>query len=250
MGDGMKDNDKNEKRPITVSEIIGRRRMQRCEDLLLQGMTNQSQIAIALGCTQANVSIIFKKIRETWLKQDVKSAGARRREYVRRFHNAAYEAFKAWERSKQSTEEITTDYRKVKCPVCKGSGMTNETDWCEECNGDGTKTVEHVTRKIRGQAGDAAHLRVFKEMLVEAAKIECVYPSTIVNVKTRNRTDIHFGIEKGTDFSTAPLDALLDARKAIANLMNTSQTVDVIDVDPEMVREDPSENGNGNGKPR
>ncbi len=222
---------KRTRRRISEATIRRRKREQRVEDFILKGMTNQSQIAIAMGISQQAVSQYFESIRKKW-NSDSRRSNEKLREYVWRFHYAAYQAFLSYEKSRQDAEEIVTSYEQVVCKECKGSGMESEEVWCESCSGTGKKTVEHVTRKVRGQAGDSSFLRTFKECMVEAAKLEGLYPKTTVNV---NKVQANVGVQIGlTDLSRVPTERLLEIRKVVAKLAEPPITVEstpIIDVE-------------------
>ena len=205
-------------------EVLKRRR--RVEDYLLRGLTDQNSMSVALGVSQGTISLDVKEIHGRWLREEIKVSRLKRSRRVKQLEFAAQQAIDAWERSKQNAEEISTVYTPRKCADCKGTGIQDEItgNWCLTCNGDGKVMTEVVTKKIRGQVGDAVQLRLFKECVVEAAKIEGSYVRKAA--AKSNGEGGSLGINIQLDLSKAPPDLLLQAKAAYLRLTESMESRD------------------------
>lgn len=225
--------------------MIRRKRMARVEQMLLHGVTSKQLMASRLGCTDTTICNDLKLIRSQWMEDDIRKSRERRSEYIRKFHYAAQLAMTAFERSQQCTEEITTVYTPRTCPECKGKGMdpNNDEKWCGNCRGKGKILVETVTRKVKGQPGDPAFLRVYKECMTESARIENMYPHAKIVDRSRNSLQIVNKTNWNVDFKAIPQETLLEARQVLAQLLkyrDGSRVIDVTSSEPKLLEEDES----------
>ena len=128
-------------------------------------------------------------------------------------------ALASYDRSRKDAEITTTTYREVRCRDCKGTGQVSERK-CITCKGTGTLTKEDVKKKVYGQAGDPAFLRTFKECVVEAAKLEGVYPRIDTKHKPQDHTTVpsqHLHLH-GLDLTKCSPQAILAAKQALSDL--------------------------------
>lgn len=204
---------------ITQQQAEKRAREQRIEDLLLRGNTSRKKIAYALNLPIIEVANNIEQITTRWTTESIKKASYKRTLRIRQLEHAATLALASYERSRQDIEQVTTSYHKAKCSDCKGTGLIEER-WCPTCKGTGKITVEDVTKRVTGQAGDPAFLRTFKECIVECAKLEGVYPRLDPKHKPQEHTATpsqHLHLH-GLDLSKCSPQALLAAKQALAEL--------------------------------
>ena len=151
----------------TPQQIAKIQRRAKVRQDMLNGLTNQHALAVRHGVSQLTSHNDVKAILEE-MNAEQKELG--KQELVMTLHRLEdniREATNAWERSKQSKEEIRIEYHKRKCNDCNGTGMEDGDDnsehWCVVCNGDGYKVEEQVTKKVTGQAGDPRFLQERRE---------------------------------------------------------------------------------------
>lgn len=225
-----------DKRKIKRMEILRRRR--RVSDMLLRGVTSQEQMAARLGVSQPTIALDVRAIYLSWVEGDIKRAVEKRARRVRQLEFAASRSFDAFERSQQNAETVTTEYRQARCPDCRGTtwlnGDPDTEEWCPTCKGDGTIIVEHVTRQVRGQAGDSSHLGNFWRIIAEIAKMEGCYP-TQVNIRQKvvqknQQFNIGAVAVGAVDYSRVPNEVLIQAMESLERLNQAAG------------------NGSGNGK--
>ncbi len=158
------------KTPQSLARI--KRRAKVRQDML-NGLTNQNALAVRYGVSQftahLDVHAILKEMNE-----EQKDLG--KQELIMtlyRLEDNYNKASVAFERSKESKEEVRIEYQKRKCKDCDGTGMEDgnkDTNvWCVICKGDGYIIEEVVTRKVTGQAGDPRFLQERRECI----KMKC-----------------------------------------------------------------------------
>ena len=150
--------------------------MLKVEKFYLNGITNQVEIANALGVTPACISQWTKEIQQEWLKVDQENVVAQRALRSRQFDNIAQMALTSFERSCQHEEELTTTEKY--CVKCGGECIvkvtdekTKESKWarCPTCNGRGKEVIEVTKRKSR--PGNPIFLSVATAALRESCKV-------------------------------------------------------------------------------
>jgi len=152
------------------------KRLVRVDEYRCQGITDCRQIGVMEGVSHVTISKDQRELDRRYREATTRGSVKRRRLAVRRIEYVAQKAMVSYERSKQNEEQITTQYVNEECKVCKGTGMREGTDeWCDECKGKGIVEKEIVTKKVRGQAGDAAHLRITLDCFREVAKLQGLY---------------------------------------------------------------------------
>ncbi len=234
--------------------IIIRKRRHEIRQMLLQGIRSQSEMAARLGISQPAVSKHIQVIYDEWLKEDIKTTRAKIRYRVRQFEQGAQEAFVAWQKSKESEEQIITEYERKNCPECAARLENNTVDSgkkpaknaaktqpskdckiskdCKTCEGKGFILVENVTRKVTGKAGDAALLAQYNQALREAAKLEGLYIKRVKVDKPEDGGDIHLHAH-GVDWSQVPAENLLRLKREYAEAAAAANPENTMDVKSE-----------------
>ena len=152
----------------TPQQIAKINRRAKVRQDMLNGLTNQSALAVRHGVSQFTAHLDVHAILAE-MNEEQKELGKQEQIItLHRLEDNIREASNAWERSKENKEEVRIEYQKRKCKDCNGTGMENDNDdtndsWCTTCNGNGYYTEELVTRKQVGQAGDPRFLAERRE---------------------------------------------------------------------------------------
>ena len=195
---------------LSIQRVETLRRQARVEDMCLIG-TPPHQIAVALGVSRMTISRDLKDVYERWLSstprlREKRLLAIRGNEYILR------EAMLAWERSKRHAEEVSVVRTPRRCPDCK-DGLVDGGRWCESCGGAGAADNEVTTTRVKGQAGDSAHLRVAFETRKEISRLWGFGDSGKFGRKGKEAEDaqrhIHLHVQGDVDWSQAPPDLLL-----------------------------------------
>lgn len=218
MGKKKAKRGKVKQRAVSVATIAGRKRRHLVEQQLLQGQVSQTLIAAAHGVTQQTISNDIKAIAAQWLQEDIEETKAGRRQSVRRQEAIMARAAISFERSTQTSSEITI--AKKICPLCKGEPDGDSKGQCPECLGQGRILIE--TTKLISKPGDAKHLMVMHACEKEIARLKGLHKqhpkekesggntyNVLINGEGGNLA------EKYADVST---DMIIAARTAVANL--------------------------------
>jgi len=156
-----------------------RKRRQQVRDLMLHGGISTEQIARRLGVATTTVKEDIKIIEEDWLHEDIEESVHMRSKLVRHLFHSAGKAMTSFDLSKQPEEEIVITRTPKTCRNCSGLGILDENDpdseRCPKCLGEGKVFVETETRKVKGQAGDAAFLNVYNKSIEQIAKLVGVH---------------------------------------------------------------------------
>lgn len=156
-------------------EMIRRRR--RIGEMLLRGISNQDEMASAFDVDAKTIKKDVQYIHEKWLSEGVDDLDTRRRIRVKQLDSLMTLAINAFERSKKPKRESYIEQRPCDNPKCRSglvqtdSGQTE----CGRCHGQEWYTVER--EKVSQSGGDPAYLAVARAAVVEAARIEGVYPA-------------------------------------------------------------------------
>lgn len=205
-------------------EAVAKRvRRLKVRDLLLQGCSSQSEMAARIGCSQATISKDIAAIFKEWLVEDVETSHAKAAYRVRQLELGASQSFDAFQRSKQSVEQVTTEYEKVLCPSCAGKGRNGK--GCKTCDGTGAVVQENVTRRMTGQAGDPSHMSNYRAFIREMAKIEGLYQKKPDDDKPTGDV-YHQHLHLKIDWDKVPADQLLRIRSECRKLMVYGKTID------------------------
>lgn len=166
---------------LASSEKLQRQR--RIEQLVLRGFCNLQEF-MAMFCVDVNVILDdLRDIRKRW-KQEV-SEDVRDRlhtrikqiDYIQNLSINAYEISRH-QAEEYSIQDIPCDNADCIHGIIKTPEGNQE---CWRCNGEGKVTVE-ITQKL-GMPGDASFLNVAKACVIEAAKLEGLYPSSATVLK-------------------------------------------------------------------
>lgn len=195
---------------VNREAILNAKRQAIVEDYILRGVSDESQIAAALGVPVSKIGYYLKKIRERWRQSAFSELDDKRHLRVNQMMDVAKKALNSFEVSKRDAAEYTVqekcctncsgsgkDPKKktevIPCEACNGSGLEEDTPGvytrcevcdgkketsqgppCQECQGIGRIRME--TTKRKGQAGDPAFLQVAKSCIESAAKFEGLAP--------------------------------------------------------------------------
>lgn len=206
--------------PSREQVLVKEKRVQRIEKLLLQGVTNQSQIASALGCTQPSISRYVKEIQDRWKNQASEDTAHLKAQRIRQLETVMGMAFKSFEISQQNKIETTT--KTETCGDCIDGEIKRigkGTKECPRCQGTG-KIVSESQKQV-GQAGDAKYLSLIKDLIVELSKLEGHYPSNgKITALTKERFEGEIG-ERLEEFSIElPMEDLITAKSLVSKLKN------------------------------
>lgn len=194
--------------------------------LMLSGVKGLEEIAVRVGSKTQTIIGDVKYIRNQVRREEARYYSTEIAMRCRQLDDTMRRALESYEVSRRPEETINTQYVDVPCPKCEGTGKRGSGK-CKACDGVGYRTEEHVTRKVRGQAGDAAHLRVAVECIDKIARLRGLYPSKSNNDGTRK------GLEESQEMlGDVPSDVLLNARLAVGRLLEyRRRPADVIDVE-------------------
>lgn len=198
--------------------IVIRDRRQKVRGMMLQGIFAQELIAARLGCSQPTISNDIREIFRLWVAEDVETTHEEVLYRVKQLELGVSESYTAFQRSKQSVEQVTTEYVKVLCPTCVGKVNGKG---CKTCDATGAIVQENVTRRLTGQAGDASHLSNYLRFVREAAKIKGLYQKPVKRVSHQH---VHLNI----DWERVPADQLLRTKQECNRLLAYgTQAIDV-----------------------
>lgn len=218
--------------------IRARQLTQQIRELMLQGMTNQMTIAGMIGVSQPTVGKYMKRIFEGWLDYDIRTTRQLIRYRVEMLSLGAYEAFGAWEQSKQSGEATKTDEVEQRCGICNGEGKAKKAKnrKCKACGGSGKIMVENVVRTVTKQAGDPSLLRLYTDCVRGMARLEGLYVENPRNRKAQQHQHQH--IHGTIDWDKVPAEKLLAVRRAHQRALESVDTMDVPSQSIEIEEED------------
>ncbi len=220
---------------VREQQIAARQRREQVEKLWLEGVFSQRRIATELGASVKTVEKDLKHIHDTWAREDIRKSSVRRAQFVRRMEMAGRLALESFEVSKQQAEETTTQSIPRRCRDCKGAEKVNGSRTkCPACSGKGTVTVEVVTKRVKGQAGDPSFLKVYKDCMTEIARVKGLYPKEKPGGPALFGNGAKVAIVGGVDYSKVSPESVLQARQALlevaesakANALNAESTFD------------------------
>jgi len=189
-----------------------------------------AELATRFGVTNTTIHADINYLLRTWLKDEIKGVARAKMVALRRLELSAAKALDAFERSQQSIEKIVTTYKNVRCDACKGTGFVPDTvDWCDECKGEGFVVREEVVRTLVGQAGDAALLGEFRKAVETMSKIRNLFPQQKVFMDQRKQLQVNQTLT--IDYTKAPADVLLEARRVLQKLSDSMGNGQVIEAE-------------------
>lgn len=216
--------------------IVVRERRRKVAEMLIQGVQSQTEMALRLGCSQPTISNDIAAVFDQWLRDDIRKVKRLRLYRLRQLERAGLEAYQGYQISRQNAEEVHTAYERESCPECVARRIKEENTGkkpvkpsngsiCGTCGGRGYQLVENITRRVKGQAGDAALLRIYLDSLKEIAKLQGLYPKE--KDGKANGLNVHLHANK-YDFSKLSTDDLLRVKGTLDQArIEHSRTVDV-----------------------
>lgn len=191
---------------------------------MLAGVTRYAELAAKYGVSEMTICNYVKEILAEMRKRYEEQLPSQKRLMEERLMATYAQAEESYQLSKQNAVETHTAYAWVKCKSCKGSGWEGgrapkrdeDGDWCEACEGSGKVMEEQVTTRVKGQAGDSAHLAVKLAAIKEWNKLHGNYPA-----KPKEELDVN--VRAGMDLSGVPGDMLLQAMSAMARLREAAK---------------------------
>lgn len=149
----------------------------RLERLLLNGVTNQRQLAAAMGVSQQAIGHRIRDIYKRWKEEAKEQEGYLRELRINQLNMVMQKALNAYELSSKIEVNTTEEHD---CGECAGTGqleeMPGEFDPCMYCSGTGK--IEEDVVKVVEQPGDVAYLKLTKELISEMGKLDGIYPMT------------------------------------------------------------------------
>lgn len=237
---------------MPTTSIAKIRRRARVEELWLEGCT-VSDICRRTGYGRKAVAADLAIMSSRLEKEQDSALTEKRAQAVARKEHLLRTAYHAFNLSQQPEEEIKTEYQRNSCEPCEGRGRTYPQEGgegvpCTACEGRGWNEVEVITRKVKGQAGDAALLSVIRQTLGDIDKITGIHAAKEVKVSGQVEHS-HTANNPYEDLPTHKLRELrqrLEEAKAATPRIEPAQ--DAIDVDFEKTDNNAErENGQGSG---
>ena len=216
-------------------EIRDRRRRVTKAILERPGIT-QRELAAKEGVKQNTISGDIKVIMDEWVNTDVRRTKVKVAYLSHQLLHLISESYQSYLRSRQDEEEVTTRIEPHPCRDCKSTGKINDKE-CKRCEGTGKMNEEIVTRRIKGQAGDATFIRVCLDAWKEWGRINgCrVAAQAPLTLKKSQEIHIHGGTGSGgVDWSKVPADTLLKMKK----VLEEAKRLNVLDVESEETEPD------------
>lgn len=220
--------------------IASRKRRKAIWQMWLQGVRSQQEMATRLGISQPAVCNHLKEIMKQLREEDIKGYRNKQLRRINQFEMAAKEAFDAWLKSKESVEQVQTEYVRRDCPACKQkeqeqtnskskriSVKSKKEKPCEVCDGKGYILQENIVRRVTGKAGDAQLIQQYWFCMREAAKLEGLYERHKQLIPPGQETHLHAHVHGDLDWSKVPADQLLQLKQAYSNAEEASKAIDV-----------------------
>lgn len=204
-----------------ATRVEKERRIRRIEEMLLRGITSYEEMASAFGVESSIIASEVKDIRARWRQSAGENTEELRALRVKQVEKLAQLALNSYDRSRMDSEEFTIT-EKI-CDNCSGKGLIRTegvgNSECASCGGLGKNVVE--TTRIKGQPGDPAWLRVAKECIVEAARMEGSYPTPASAIRrTVQSENIDGEIRTQVDeiYYHGPVELILKAKSTLDDL--------------------------------
>lgn len=158
-------------------------RRQRIEQMLLRGIKNQADIARAFGVSECIISQDVAEVRRRWGERDPDERDKQRQERLVQLEGILQQAMNAWDRSRKDIEDF-----KIQVTACEGCGGTGTyankvsgiNEPCRRCGGKGKQVIETTT--VKESPGDPAFLKIAKECIMDAARLQGVVAEGKVGV--------------------------------------------------------------------
>lgn len=213
------------KRNTVESQVEKHKRQRKVECALVRGQANQMELAARYGVSQATINRDVYEIRERWRKEATQGKLKERRfKRIRQLEFVYAQAIESYERSRQDEEEILTQHKPTPCNRCKATGKNgNGNSKCKACDGTGTQLVEVVTRRVKGQEGNASFLEAARKSLVDICRLEGLIVATPTIRSNRTVIMNQTKQEEEDPFKGVPSEVVLEARAAFLRLRDARE---------------------------
>ncbi len=204
--------------------------LNRVEELIVSGFTNQTAMAKSMNVSQPTISRMIKKIELRLAERHRRSTKAKRATRISQLEHILNLAVESYKKSLKDDVETTTHTQG--CMACGTLGKIDkdgEMITCPSCFGKGVLENKTVKRKIK--SGDSSMLRVATDCIKECARIQGVYIDAgkskgtlrqlTLNQKKISDTEIESKIEEL--YIDAPVDLLINAKRLITELQETKE---------------------------
>ena len=213
---------------LREKKALRRKRVARCEQLILQGCTKLSDLSVVLGVSRPTVSKYIKLIEERWLESGPQSAELKRARAIGRLDQVAFAALQGFARSQENEETVSTQHKQVSCKNCNGTGADGE---CEVCEGVGHSIQETQMRTVKGKAGDSSFLQVARQCFSDISKLEGTAPKEgagAINVSIVNTDSLN-------KYKALPPEELIRLKQIHHNALRTPAIAPAEPTDAEIV---------------
>lgn len=210
------------------------KKIEQIREWLIEGNTSQQTMAKRLDISQATVCRLVKALDEKTVKQDKRPIRAKRSIRIGQFDKLKALALNAWIQSCNDEIEITTHTKD--CPICRGTGKIQtgtepETD-CIDCKGIGL--IAEIKKRVRNKTGDSSYMKIAVDCVREMGRLEGSYAdkskSNITAARLIKESKMVDGeVRESIEalYVNAPVDVLLKAKQAIAELKDKAIVSDV-----------------------
>lgn len=215
-----------------ASLIRKRKRLERCEELLLQGVHRKASLATILGVSSNTITQYTNEIFRKWREASPHDMETKRAAGINRLFFLYFHALQGWERSRQNEEIVTTQMKPQQCKACEGTGFRLTPDgeetkeWCKACEGDGEQLSEVITRKVRGQAGDASFLEQARKLLQDIHRLQGLEESRNLIELQGSVAHVHAAAEEVDKFRQLNTETLLKLRAARDQILQDAEVVE------------------------
>ena len=205
-------------------------RLRKLNPILSTGGYILTELSARFGVSMVQIQQDRKYIERNWWREEenTKTKPMRRKreielEYLKRL------AIESYHISRQDKEEITTAYDKRKCVECEGTGRLPKCR-CLNCEGLGYVLDERITRKVVGQAGDAAFLGKAIDCVKEMIQLRGLR----IEVPKKLKMDADVGVQHTHTidverYKNVDPELLLQAMGAISQVENQIGSGKVVD---------------------
>ncbi len=148
-------------------------RRQRVKEIMFEKpLITQEEMAVRLGVSPATICKDVRWVWQTLLHHDRLSMKKLVELRTAQYLYGLQLAVDGFLRSQQNETEIKTTIEPKPCLDCNGSGNGGGGKACGRCDGEGVVQEETTIKRVRGQAGDPAFLREYREALIEVCRLE------------------------------------------------------------------------------
>lgn len=168
--------------PSRAKMLQRQQQLVKIEKLILHGVTNQSEIAAALGVSQCCVTERIKEIHQRWRDSQNEELDVMRAKRIHQFEYIARLALNSYEVSRQDAEEHITVEKE--CGACNGTGVKpvdipeerrakiveRDHGQCVQCGSQVGIDIDHIIPLSRGGSGRDDNLQLLCGRCVAAKR--------------------------------------------------------------------------------